>query len=241
MLGISKNFSYPPWNLCKFITKLFNHLSALRSLDLGMESSFFSHVWPFKIIQMPLNYLAITLSSIRTLLDIMSTEPLSHTLQELHIKLTRQYHLENSLDKIHLIPEMKVLHIFSFVKSFDRHSAVEWTIVDLLTSSNIMPLLKRMNFALVINVIDLVGMNNSALFRDSRHIDVHYAFIINDERPHIGLLNYVPHGSQSHPRQIASATFICGDCPDDQLFITPHLHYVSVHFLKNYFNTGLYT
>ena len=140
---------------------------------------------------MPLNYLAITLNSTCTLLDIMSTEPLSHTLQELHIKLAAECYLENSLDKIHLLSEMKVLHIFSFVKSFNWHSAVEWTILDLLTSSNIMPLLKRMNFALVINVIDLVRIDNSALFRDFRHIDVHYAFIINDERPHIGLLNYV--------------------------------------------------
>ena len=74
---------------------------------------------------MPLNYLTITLNSTCTLLDIMLTEPLSHTLQELHIKLARQYDLENSLDKIHLLPEMKVLHTFSFVKSFDWHSDVE--------------------------------------------------------------------------------------------------------------------
>ena len=96
-----------------------------------------------------------------------------------------------------------------------------------------MPLLKRMNFALVINVSDLVGMNNSALFKDSRHIDVHYAFIINDEHPHIELLNYVSHGSQSHPHQKASATFICGDWPDNQLFTTPNLFYVSFHFIED--------
>ena len=86
---------------------------------------------------------------------------------------------------------MKVLHTFSFVKSFGWHSAVEWTTLDLLTSSNIMPLLKRMNFALSIKVIDLVGVNNSALFTDSRHIDVQYALIINDDRPHIKFINYV--------------------------------------------------
>ena len=197
-----------------------------------MEPSFVLYHWPFKIIQMPLNYLAITLNSTCTLLDIMSTEPLSHTLQELHIKLVDECYLENSLDKIHLLPEMKVLHTFSFVKSFDWHSDVEWTIVDLLTS-NIMPLLKRMNFALVINFTDLVGMNNSALFTDSRHIDVHYAFIINDECPHIELLNYVQHGSQSHPHQISSATFICGDWPDNQPFTTPNLFYVRFHFIKD--------
>ena len=179
---------------------------------------------------MSLNYLAITLDSTCTLLDIMSTEPLSHTLKELHIKLTDESDLENSLDKIHLLPEMKVLHTFSFVKSFDWQSDVEWIIVDLLTSSNIMPLLRRMNFTLVINVIDLVGMNNSALFTDFRHIDVHYAFIINDECSHIELLNYVQHGCRSHPREIASATFICGDWPDNQPFTTPSLFYVSFHF-----------
>ncbi|CAF4861796.1 unnamed protein product, partial [Rotaria sp. Silwood1] len=225
--GLSRKLCYPSWNLCEFITKILNHLSALRSLDFGMESSFFLHHWPFKTIQVPLVYLAITLNITRTLLDIMSTEPLSHTLEQLHIKLLDESYLINSLGAIRLLPRMKALHTFSFVKSSNWHSIVEWTFVNLLTSSNIMPVLRRMNFSLVISVDDLIRMRNSALFTDFRHIDVHYAFIIDDDRPHIELLNYVPLGSQSHPRQMASATFISDCWPDNQPFRTPRQIYLT--------------
>ncbi|CAF1400667.1 unnamed protein product [Adineta steineri] len=223
--GLTAKLCYPLWNLCEFITEILNHMSALCSLDLGMGSSFFLHRWPFKTIQMPLTYLAITLSVTHTLLDIMSTEPLSHTLEQLHIKLCGGPGLMESLGAIRLLPQMKVLHTFSFVKSFNWHSFLEWTFVKILTSSNIMPVLRRINFSLVISVDDLIRMRNSALFTDFRHIDIHYAFIINDDCPHIELLNYVPRGSQSHSRQIASATFISDCWPDNQPFRTPGQFY----------------
>ncbi|CAF1480215.1 unnamed protein product [Rotaria sp. Silwood1] len=226
--GLSRKLCYPSWNLCEFITEILNHLSALPSFDLGMESLFFLHYWPFKIIQIPLTYLTITLSTTRNLLDIMSTEPLSRTLEQLHIKLAHECFLINSsLDGINLLPQMKALHTFSFVKSFNWHSMVEWTFVNLLTSSNVMPALRRMNFSIVISVDDLIRMKNSALFTDLRHIDVHYAFIINDDRPHIELLNYVPYGNQCHPRQIGSATFISVCWPDNQPFTIPGQIYLT--------------
>jgi hypothetical protein len=228
---MSRKLSYPSWNLCEFITKTLNHLSALRLLDLGMESSFFLHRWPFKTIQIPLIYLTITLSTTDALLSIMLTEPLSHTLQQLHINLAHESYHRNNLDTILLLPRMEALHTFSFVKSFDWHFYLEWTFVNLLTS-RVMPVLRRMNFSLVIDVDDLIRMRNSALFTDFRHIDVHYAFIINDDRPHIELLNYIPHGSQSHSRQIASATFISDCWPDNQPFTTPGRTYVSFHFIR---------
>ncbi|CAF4686857.1 unnamed protein product, partial [Rotaria sp. Silwood1] len=226
--NLIRKLCYPSWNLCEFITEILNHLSALPSFDLGMESLFFLHYWPFKIIQIPLTYLTITLSTTRNLLDIMSTEPLSRTLEQLHIKLAHECFLINSsLDGINLLPQMKALHTFSFVKSFNWHSMVEWTFVNLLTSSNVMPALRRMNFSIVISVDDLIRMKNSALFTDLRHIDVHYAFIINDDRPHIELLNYVPYGNQCHPRQIGSATFISVCWPDNQPFTIPGQIYLT--------------
>jgi hypothetical protein len=197
-----------------------------------MESSFFLHRWPFKAIQIHLIYLTITLSTTRSLLDIMSTEPLSHTLQQLHIKLADKSYVLNSLDAICVLPRMKSLHTFSFITLFNKHSIREWIIMDLLTSSKIMPVLRRMNFSLVIDVDDLLEMKNSKLFTDSRHIDVHYAIITNDDCPHIELLNFLPHGSHFHPRQIASATFISDCWPDNQPFKTPGQIYVSFHLIK---------
>ncbi|CAF4741151.1 unnamed protein product, partial [Rotaria sp. Silwood2] len=120
---------------------------------------------------------------------------------------------------------MKALHTLSFVKPFNWHSIGEWTFINLFTSSNIMPVLRRVNFSLVIDVNDLIQMRNSALFIDSRHIDIHYAFIVIDDRPHEELVNYVPCSSQSYSRQKASATFISDCWPDNQPFTTPGLNY----------------
>ncbi|CAF2577417.1 unnamed protein product [Rotaria sp. Silwood2] len=68
-------------------------------------------------------------------------------------------------------------------------------------------------------------MNHSTLFTDYRHVDVHYAFIFDDNRSHSELSKFVPYGSQSHPREIASGTFISECWPDSQPFTTPGENY----------------
>ncbi|CAF2725237.1 unnamed protein product [Rotaria sp. Silwood2] len=223
--GLSQELCYPSWNLLEFVTEVINNLVGLRSLNLGLESSFFLHRWPFKTIQTPLIYLSITLSTTCDLLNIMLTQPLTYTLQELHIKLSHMYNIIYSLDRRHLLPRMESLHTFSFVKSFNWYSVIEWTFVNQLTSSSVMPILRRMNFSLVANGDDLVRMSKSALFTDNRRIDVHYALIINDDRSHTDLIKSVPHGNQYNLRQIASATFISDCWPDNQPFTTPDLTY----------------
>ncbi|CAF3366082.1 unnamed protein product [Rotaria sp. Silwood2] len=117
------------------------------------------------------------------------------------------------------LPRMESLHTFTFVKSFKRYLSEEWTLVNVLTTFNVMPVLRRINFSIFIDVNDLDQMTHSALFNDDRHIDVHYAFMINDNREHFELNQYVPHGSLSHPRQIASATFISECWPVDPTII----------------------
>ncbi|CAF3260355.1 unnamed protein product [Rotaria socialis] len=224
--GIFQEVCYPAWNLCDFITEVFHHLPALRSLDLGTAESFFLHRWNFKTIQTPLINLTLTLSTTHALLMIMSTEPLAHTLQRLHITLNDHCSdMEYSLCDTNLLPEMKALHIFSFTKSFVWHCIEEWKFIDALTSSRIMPILRRMNFSVVIDVNDLVEMNRSALFTDFRHIDVHYTFIINDDRSHMELREYILHNNKLHSNQIVSATFISESWPGSHPFITPGQNY----------------
>ncbi|CAF0831231.1 unnamed protein product [Rotaria sordida] len=109
----------------------------------------------------------------------------------------------------------------------------EWTLLDMLTSSRVMPILRRMTFSIVINAVDLNHMNHSAIFTDYRHVDVHYAFIFDDNRSHSELSKFVPYGSQSHPREIASGTFISECWPDSQPFETPGEKYVSYNPLYN--------
>ncbi|CAF2790046.1 unnamed protein product [Rotaria sp. Silwood2] len=90
----------------------------------------------------------------------MSTEPLAHTLQRLHITLSDHCNdMEYSLCDTNLLPGMRALHTFSFTKSFIWHCIDEWQFIDALTSSRIMPILRRMDFSIVIDVNDLAEMN----------------------------------------------------------------------------------
>jgi len=217
------------WTLENLMMKMC-HLPNLRSLDFGMDSSFFLHIWRLPTIEAPLTYLRITISAIITITRVMLSEPLRHTLKQLHIKLNdlnRAPYL--NISSAQLLARMEALHTFTFFKSFQWHFEEEWTYLDVLTSSRVMPVLRRINFSIVIDTDDLYQMNHSALFTDYRHIDVHYAFIVNDNRPHNELNKYVSSGRQFHPRKIASATFISETWPDNQPFTTPGQYYVSYH------------
>ncbi|CAF1006048.1 unnamed protein product [Rotaria sordida] len=220
-VGMTKKIAYPLWNLKEFLEKILCYLPTLQSLDLGMETSFYLHKWPFKTIQTPLIYLKISIARTLDVIDILSTNPLSHTLKQLHIKMPDfcGYRSFSSFDK-NILPRMESLHTFTFAKSFKWHSSEEWSFVNVLTTYNVMPMLRRMNFSLVIDVNDLDQMTNSPLFNDDRHINVHYAFIIHDNRQHCELNQHVPRGSLSHRRQIASATFISEYWPADETFMT---------------------
>jgi hypothetical protein len=217
-------------------------MPALQLLDFG-RSTFYLHYWPLKTIQAHLTYIRITITTADDLLRLMNTQPLSHTLQQLHITLNDECSDSCifSVPDAHLWPRMKVLHTFTFMKSFNWHFTEEWILVDRLTSSNVMPTLRRMNFSIVIDSNDLHPMHHSGLFTDYRHVNIHYAFMINDNRQHIELKNYVQRHSQSHRRQIASATFISESWPNNPLFKTYDLNYVSSHLINiiNYFNDRL--
>ncbi|CAF4315515.1 unnamed protein product [Rotaria sp. Silwood2] len=223
--GLTKKKCYPPWNLCEFVQKVLRRLSALRLLDLGMETSFFLHLWPLKTIPTHLIYLRITLTKTQDLLHIMSTTPLACTLQQLHIKMSVCNDINRSLHAKDCLPRMEALHTFTFVNLFRSYCSEEWTLLNVLTTSSVMPILRRINFSIVIARDDLDRMTNSALFTDYRHVDIHYALIINDSRQHFELREYVPRGSQFHPRQIASATFISEYWPHDPPFTTPEQLY----------------
>jgi hypothetical protein len=172
----------------------------------------------------------------------MNTQPLSRTLQQLHITMSDVVRSPcPRLPNTNLWPRMEVLHTFTFIKSFKWHFSKEWFLLDTLTCSDVMPMLRRINFCIVIDINDLDSMYYSALFTDYRHVDVHYAFIINDNREHIQLIDYVRHINQSHRRQIISATFISECRSNDQSYKGHILYYVSSHFLNitKHFNDRL--
>ncbi|CAF4498120.1 unnamed protein product [Rotaria sp. Silwood2] len=216
--GITKSMAYPSWNMCEFLERTLCCLPNLQSLDLGMETSFVLYKWPFKAIEAPLTYLKISLARTHFLIDIFSTKPLSYTLKQLHIKIRDLCgDFGFSLRNKGLLHRMESLHTFTFIKSFKCYSNEEWEFVNVLTNSDIMPVLRRINFSVFIDANDLVQMTHSNLFVDDRHIDVHYVFMISDDRQHSELDEYVPRGSLSHPRQIASVTFISECWPVDSM------------------------
>jgi hypothetical protein len=69
-------------------------------------------------------------------------------------------------------------HTFTFIELSNRLFSKGYILVDTLTSFNIMSVLRRMNFCIVINTNDHNQMHHSALFSDYQQIDIHCAFII---------------------------------------------------------------
>ena len=192
---------------------------------MGTETSFFLHRWPFKRIRTPLVKLTITLGSMVNVLPIMCTEPLAQTLQQLRITLDDTHnHLYYNLNDVPSTPQMEALEVFSIVKAFKCCFGDEWTFVDQITSFDIMPVLRQMSFCIVVNADDLVRMKHSALFTDSRHVDVRFAMVIDDDRSHLELLSYV----QRYFPPMASATFVSQCWSDDDPFNSTGQFYVSV-------------
>ncbi len=239
--GAAHGLCYPSWNLCDFIKNTLHHLFALRLLDFGIEKTIHLHDWPLRTIETHLTYLRITLLTPYVLFNLMNTQPLSRTLQQLHITMSDvitsphpRYANRN------VWPRMEVLHTFTFIKSFKWHFNKEWFLLETLTACDVMPLLRRMNFCIVIDINDLYRIYHSQLFIDYRHVDVQYAFMINDNREHSQLLDYVRHRNQSHRRQIVSATFISECWPNVHLLEAYDLHYVIFYFINIIYNVLFY-
>jgi hypothetical protein len=134
---------------------------------------------------------------------------------------------------------MSSLQTFTFVKSLYRQFADEWTFIDALTSSTVMPMLQRAKLIVAIDVLDLNRIDRSALFNDQRRVDVQYAFILNDNLSHIDLDERIPRGSRSHPRSVASVTFVRNSWKGTTPHALPEKCYVSYSFDRSFFQTHL--
>ncbi|CAF4136264.1 unnamed protein product [Rotaria magnacalcarata] len=182
---------------------LFTRLPALQSLDLGMNN--YGTCWPFTTTVVPLTYLRIDLPCIDTLVRFISTPPLCDTLRQLHV------HLGNAnfaISTFNLSIQMIHLHTFTFAQTFFSELTTKWSIFEMLTSSNVMPVLRRLNMSLFINMNDLNHIGSSPLFTDTRHIDVHFAFNLINCPQYIEMTQYIPRGSRFHPREIIGVTFV---------------------------------
>ena len=128
---------------------------------------------------------------------------------------------------------MPSLHTFTFMKPLYYEITEEWTFIDMLTSSEVMPVLKRIHFIVAIRMSDLKRIDQSMLFNDDRNVDVHFAMLLHSNQCHAELTKRIPHGSRSHPRSIASATYLRNTSGYNWSQKLPHGFYVSDLFEVN--------
>ncbi|CAF1278593.1 unnamed protein product [Rotaria sordida] len=164
--------------------------------------------WPITV-HVPLTYLRAALTSMDYLVRIMSTSQLSSSLCQLHVTIDDgnydNYCAATTSDQ--LIP-MVNLHTFTFFKAFFSRLIIRWTLIEILTSFNVMPVLQRANMSLFINIDELNRISSSPLFTDHRHVNVHFAFSLINCSQYLEVTQYIPRGNRFHPREIVGATFV---------------------------------
>jgi hypothetical protein len=209
------------------------HLPALRSLDLGMN--YYGTSWPITTAVAPLTYLRLPLLNMDILLRLISTEPLFDTLRQLHITIgdsDSNTHCPVSMSNLSI--RMINLHTFSLVQTFFSMLTIEWTVFEILTSSKVMPVLRRANVSLFINTNDLNCIRSSPIFTDHRHVDVHFVFNLLNCPQYIKVTPYIPRGNHFHPREIVGATFVVNSWSDRSEWLTdgdPFVSYCLIIFL----------
>jgi hypothetical protein len=187
---------------------IFRHLHALRSLDLGTNESNWMHNWHLTNISMPLTFLRLVLDNPQDLIRLMLTRPLSLSLKHLHIMLRdimSEYNFRLP-SKDQLFP-MKQLYTFTLVKSFRWKLKNELSFLDILTSAEMMPMLRRINFSINLNDDELSRIKQCSIFQDHRCVDVHFVLCIENNDGHIQLKKLIPHGSVSYPREVMGSVF----------------------------------
>jgi hypothetical protein len=205
--GSSIKFDYPTGDMGTLLNNTLIHLSGLRSLDLGMI--YYMICWDITTEIVPLTYLRLALPNIDSLVRLISTRPLSDTLRQLHVQVGNSIcNTHSSVSLSNLSIQMVNLHTFTLVQTFFSMLRIEWTVFEVLTSSKLMPVLRRANVSVFININDLNRIDSSPLFTDHRHVDVHFAFHFINCPQYIRITQYIPRGNRFHPRDIVGATFV---------------------------------
>ena len=190
------------------------HLPELRCLDMGMDYSYIR--WKSTATIVPLTYLRLHLLSLDTLISVMSTPPLSDTLRELHVLLGTSSS-QTCYGKLtsNISIQMVHLHTFTFLQKCFSSLTIKWANFEVLTSSKVMPVLRRANVSIFLGIDSFNSLRSSSLFTDHRHVDVHFAFHLINSSEYLRATQYIPHGNNFHSREIIGAKFvIVNECSD---------------------------
>lgn len=209
--GLTIERSYPIGDMKDLIDNVvLGRLPALRSLDGGMN--YFQTCWPFTHAIVPLTYIRLYLPNINSLVRLMSTPPLCETLRQLHIQTNNcVYPLSPPPSISALSIEMVNLQTFTLVQSFFYQFIIEWTHFELLTSSMVMPALRRANISLFMNINDFSRIRSAPIFNDHRRVEVNFAFSVINCPQYNEMTRFIPCGGRFYPREIVGATFVANE------------------------------
>lgn len=240
-MGFAGECFYPEGRLTELLEDVLPHLNVLRSLDCGQDTGFGLVHWNITRIECPLQYLRVPINDISQLTDLISRERLSTTLEEFHVTMRNDHVIKdkNNYPKGIFLPSMMNLHTFTLVQSIFSECRIAWSTIELLTSSDVMPVLQRMNLSIFINDNELDSIKRSSLFfDDDRRIDIQFAFIIDRSLFSNKLDDHLPHGNRFHQRELVGVTCVINHLFGDYHRMTNVNSYVSIfvfRFDKNLF------
>lgn len=177
---------------------------------------------------MSLTFLRIVLDNPYDILRLMLTRPLSKTLKHLHITLTDiPSDFDFCLPNKDGLVSMVQLETFTLVKSFLWKLKNELTFIDMLTSADIMPMLRRIKLAITLNNDELNRIKQCSIFNDYRSVDVHFVLCVNEFYTNMQLKKLIPYGSRSFPREVMGSIFTVNYWYNVGYSTTPHLSQVN--------------
>ncbi|CAF1595267.1 unnamed protein product [Rotaria sp. Silwood1] len=113
------------------------------------------------------------------------------------------FHLPNKDQLVSMIQ----LHTFTLVKSFLWILKNELTSIDILTSADMMPMLRSINLSITLNNDELNHIKQCSIFNDHRCVNVHFVLCIDDYDTNIQLKKLILHDSLSYPRKVMGSVF----------------------------------
>ena len=136
----------------------------------------------------------------------MSTELLSNTLEQLHVRVV-DGDIHDDFPFGSLI-RMNHLHTFTLAQDYFSSRPVSSTTIEQLVDMDVMPVLRRLNLAIFVRVNEMNRIGRFLRFNDQRRVMVHFALMTSYHRSHRKLTDLLPRGSIHHPREVVGVTYV---------------------------------
>ena len=109
------------------------------------------------------------------LFGLMSTELLSNTLEQLHVRIVDGNIHDNF--PFESPRRVKHLHTFTLAQDYLTSRPVSSSTIEQLVDMNVMPVLRRLNLAIFVQVDEMDRIGRLLRFNDQRRVMVHFALM----------------------------------------------------------------